>query len=361
MSDVYNRCCNIPGLAPERIASYITNLLEFSQTVPFSQISKYIQQKIQEKERLEQEIQKLEDKMGIMQMQTLDSELLCKYALEDYRTTKEKLKWYSDIKEELKKYGVPVDDISKLAAMVNGVRHLFGYHVDKAVGVLSKLESLRAEYDKYQIWITEGRDRYYALNQQYSNLQEIVASCNQSLSAYGKVADMGLGLKELKLLRHTIIEIAGANSIPREEAVHKFLKDVDEQYDTKLGFERKLDMARIELNRLNQQEARVRTELLLLSIVGPAMLRLVQSGVKEHDIVATSELFKMDGNNNSVEEAQLLIEEVRKCGGIKAAIRRLNLQPEGKRKEEEEFVVKEKEDSFGSIIGGVKRKMLEET
>ena len=41
MSDVYNRCCNIPGLAPERIAFYITNLLEFSQTVPFSQISKY--------------------------------------------------------------------------------------------------------------------------------------------------------------------------------------------------------------------------------------------------------------------------------------------------------------------------------
>ncbi|MGB6627783.1 MAG: hypothetical protein WBE61_06605 [Nitrososphaeraceae archaeon] len=122
MSDVYNRCCNIPGLPPERIASYITNLLEFSQNVPFSQISKYIQQKIQEKERLEQEIQKLEDKMGIMQMQTSDSELLCKYVLEDYKITKEKLKWYSDIKEELeKKYGVPVDDISKLAAMVNGV------------------------------------------------------------------------------------------------------------------------------------------------------------------------------------------------------------------------------------------------
>ena len=85
-------------------------------------------------------------------------------------------------------------------------------------------------------------------------------------------------------MRHTIIEIAGANSIPREEAVHKF-KDVDEQYDTKRGFERNLDMARIELNRLNQQEARVRTELLLLPIVGPAMLMLVQSGVKEHDIV----------------------------------------------------------------------------
>jgi len=82
----------------------------------------------------------LEEKMGIMQMETSDSKLLCKYALEDYRITKEKLKWYSDIKEELeKKYRVPVADISKLAAMVNGVRHLFGYDVDKAVSVLSKL------------------------------------------------------------------------------------------------------------------------------------------------------------------------------------------------------------------------------
>jgi hypothetical protein len=74
MSDVYNRCCNIPGLTPERIAYYITNLLEFSQTVPFSQIPKYIPQKIQEKESLEQEIQKLQDKIGIMQMKASDSE-----------------------------------------------------------------------------------------------------------------------------------------------------------------------------------------------------------------------------------------------------------------------------------------------
>ena len=45
MSDVYNRCCNIFGLVPERIAFYITNLLEFSQTVPFSQIPEYIHAK----------------------------------------------------------------------------------------------------------------------------------------------------------------------------------------------------------------------------------------------------------------------------------------------------------------------------
>jgi hypothetical protein len=120
-----------------------------------------------------------------------------------------------------------------------------------------------------------------------------------------------------------------------------------------------LDMARIELNRLNKQESRVHTELLLLPLVGPALLRLVLIGVKEHDIVSISELIEMDGNKNDMEEAQLLIEEVRNVGGIKAAIRRLNQQPEGKRKEEESFVIKEIEDSLESIIGDAKRRMHE--
>jgi hypothetical protein len=63
MSAVYNGCCNGLGLTPERIGSYITNLIAFSRSVPVSQIPKYIQQKIQEKERMEQEIRNLEDKI----------------------------------------------------------------------------------------------------------------------------------------------------------------------------------------------------------------------------------------------------------------------------------------------------------
>lgn len=48
---------------------------------------------------------------------------------------------------------------------------------------------------------------------------------------------MGFGLKELKLLWRNIYEIADANNIPREEAIKKFFKDVEDHYDDKLGFE----------------------------------------------------------------------------------------------------------------------------
>ena len=48
---------------------------------------------------------------------------------------------------------------------------------------------------------------------------------------------MGFGLKVLKLLWHTINEIAVANEIPLHEAPQKFYKDIADQYDNKLGFE----------------------------------------------------------------------------------------------------------------------------
>jgi hypothetical protein len=322
MSDVYNRCCNIFGLVPERIAFYITNLLEFSQTVPLPQIPEYIQQKRQEKEKLEQEIQIMEEKVKKLQKEKSDSERLCNSALEESRITKENLKWYSDIKEELeKRYGIPVDDISKLASIVNQVSQLFGYDASKVVYALSNLESLKAEHAKYQTWTQEVKTDYHGLSQEKSELQNVVASCKQSLLVYNQLAaDMNFGLKELKLLWNTIIEIAAANNIPREQAVSKFFKDIEQQYDDKLGFESKIDRLQVEVNKLNQQELRLLGEINAIPRLGLALLKLFN--------------INDDNNNNIDEEIEVLIDKVRKSGGIKAAIRKLNQTTDEEEKQE---------------------------
>jgi hypothetical protein len=83
--------------------------------------------------------------------------------------------------------------------------------------------------------IAQLESRYNTLNQDYSFLQQRVSSYNQSLSIYQELEPMGFGLKELKFLSHTIREIAGANNIPPDKAVQKFIKDIEEQYDDKLG------------------------------------------------------------------------------------------------------------------------------
>ena len=48
---------------------------------------------------------------------------------------------------------------------------------------------------------------------------------------------MGFGLKKLQFLWTTVNEIAFENNLPVQNAVEKFLSDIEQQYDSKLGFE----------------------------------------------------------------------------------------------------------------------------
>jgi hypothetical protein len=76
----------------------------------------------------------------------------------------------------------------------------------------------------------------------------------------------------LKLLWNIILEIAAANNIPREQAVSKFFKDIEQQYDDKLGFESKIDKLQVEVNKLNREKF---IQNILKQIRKLALLRVV--------------------------------------------------------------------------------------
>lgn len=52
--------------------------------------------------------------------------------------------------------------------------------------------------------------------------------------------------------------------IPAHDSVQKFLKDIEEQYDNKLGLELEIEKLQVEINKHSQEDARVRTQLLIL-------------------------------------------------------------------------------------------------
>ena len=56
---------------------------------------------------------------------------------------------------------------------------------------------------------------------------------------YNELASIGFGSRELRILLHTIIDITNSNGITQWLAVDKFFKDIENQYDAKLGFESK--------------------------------------------------------------------------------------------------------------------------
>jgi hypothetical protein len=65
----------------------LTDWLEFSKKVPFSQISDYIQHKADEKKRLEQETERLKDQKQTLLSRISELETLHTSALEDMKMT----------------------------------------------------------------------------------------------------------------------------------------------------------------------------------------------------------------------------------------------------------------------------------
>ena len=281
--DVYNRCKDI-GLSPENISSYLVDLLEFSKTVSLSKIPDYVKEKMNEKVKLEGEIEKLKAQIETLKEQKEDAESLRDIALQDERMTSSGLKWYSQLREELRKYGISVEDISKLAKLVNNLKQ-YDYNVEKVINLFSDLEGLRLHHKYLQETIPSFEDTIEDLKRECSTLEASIAMHNQVLSKYHDLEIMGFGLNQLQFLWTTVNEIARENNIPLSEAVTKFLSDVERQYNNKLGFQSKVEGLRNEVNNLNQEQARLRSELLSLPLVAPKLIKLTQSGVTEQDII----------------------------------------------------------------------------
>ena len=173
------------------------------------------------------------------------------------------------------------------------------------------------------------KKRYDDLNQECSKLEQLVDSYNQKLSLYNELQAIGFGLKELKLLRNTFNEIAYANNIPQDQAYQKFYKDIEEEYDDKLGFELKLNKLRSDIATVNSNLNLSRIALLAQPLVGPSLQRLFSKGLVEQDIVElVNILFERsisNGGSNNINK-QSLIEDLKKYGSIISTIQELNQQ-----------------------------------
>jgi FtsZ-binding cell division protein ZapB len=321
--DVYNRCQDI-GILPENISSYLTDLLEFSKTVPFSKIPHYIKEKNDGKIKLEGEIEKLKAQVETLQQEKQNAELLRNTIVEDGKITSSRLIWYSDLKAELGKYGIPVEDISRLAKLVNNIRE-YDYDAGKVINEFSNLEGLRTEYLFLQETIPSLENRNKDLKQRCSILETMISMHNQVLSKYLQLEFMGFGLNRLQYLWTTVNEIARENNIPLKEAVTKFFSDVERQYNNKVGFESKLESLRNEVNNLNQVQASLRATILSIPIVGPKLMTLIQNGVTEPDIINIANIFE---KYVARKDRQSFVSDLENYVSLKSAIQELSKQYE---------------------------------
>ena len=330
ISQIYEESKKL-DLQPDKIAYYLDELVKFSKDISFSQIPDYIKQKTNYKNELEKDIGGLQEKIKQLEGERLAAEELYNTTLENKRMTSSTLTWYSNLKVELSKYGIPIEDVSLFAKAVRGLGH-YGYDVNKIIAEFSELDFLKRQLQFYRSINPTLENKYVKLNEECSSLEQTVNSYRQKISVCDELEQLGFGLKELKLLWHTINEITEANNISSENAVQKFFQDVEEQYDDKLGFESKLDKLRSDAAYFNQDLDSLRSTLLKQPLVGPALQRLFENGIKEQDIIELAIIFGMyassshsgsgSGNNNPIDK-QTLINELNKYGSVKAMMQAL--------------------------------------
>jgi len=126
--------------------------------------------------------------------------------------------------------------------------------------------------------------------------------------------------------------------MPLNEAQRKFFKDIEEQYDKKIGFESKVQNLKTEVNTLTQEKKRLHEELLAQPLIGPILIGLFQIGVNEQDIINMAYIFQRhaDGGNSSTSisiDIQTLIAELQKYGSIKSTIEQLGQEADKLRNE----------------------------
>jgi uncharacterized coiled-coil DUF342 family protein len=323
ISDIYNKCKDI-GLSAENIAIYLQDLLEFSKTaampiLPISKIDDYLKRKTEQKIELQEQIKALRQQIQQLDDERFSIHKLRDEALQEQKMTASDLQWYSDLRSQLgSQYGIPVEDLAKFSKVVDGIRK-HGYDVGKVVNEFSNLEMLVLKQKNLQQNLKNLEARIANLSQQCSITEVKVNFHNEAISKYTQLESIGFGLKELTLLWNIVNEIAEANNIPIENVTSKFITDIEDDYDKKLGFESKLEKLHAEIVKVSQELTLRRTELSTLQLVGPALSKLIQSGLKEQDIINVAYIFERYFIGI---DKQSLISELERYGGIRSAIQK---------------------------------------
>ncbi len=305
--------------------------------IPFiSQISYYISQKKKEYKKLENYKKELEKDIKIEESKRNQIDLELEMVKQEQKYVMSFIDWFYDLKRNLlENYAIKIeDDIQGFSQLIHDFKE-HGYDATEIIKEYLRSLSIKLEIKTHESHIAKLSEQRASLNNSVLYLQSEIDDHKQTLDVYSELKAMEFRLKELKQLRYTILEIAGANNISRAEASSKFLKDVEEQYDTKLGFESKVKEKREELVVLNNQINASRQILWFTPLIGPSLSNLFQKGIGEQDIVGINQLVETCSNNINIgnqnentkdkisrsEHWKLFTDDLKKYSDIKIAIK----------------------------------------
>jgi hypothetical protein len=246
---------NIP---PEKVIELVNQLFNISksESIPLDQVPGYVGEKLQEKQKIDQEIKDAND------------------ILQNKNGTIETINEYLKLKEELDKYGISTQDIDKLLNLLINAKE-YGFDGKKIVGKLRKIKRLKNKEEK--------------LKHHCEILSEQVKECNNVLPLAQKIRAMNIDIKELMVFDTAVNQVAKQYNLPPSVAASRLLNEIRD-YDKIGGMKR-------EISRLCQQLIMVDGICTNRNKSVMAMLNLQSRGITEDRILYLNNFLENNGYN----------------------------------------------------------------
>jgi hypothetical protein len=249
---------NSSSLPSERIIELLYQLHQISKeaTIPLDQVSGYIKQKLEEKQKIDEEIRQAND---VLQSNKINIETIDEYIR---------------VSEKLNEYGLSFHDTDKLLnVLTNSNENEFD-----GKKILANLRKIKRLDKKEQ-----------GLKNNCTILSRVLDEYKEIVPLAKKIVAMNIGINELLVFDNAVQEISKKYNLPPSVAASRLLNQIKD-YD-------KIGGMKTEISRLAQQLIVVDGICTNRNKAMRAVLNLQSRGISEHRILYLNDLLQKNGYN----------------------------------------------------------------
>ena len=287
--------CNSSGMSANKIFDICKQISELGPSISIEKLPESISEEIKTKQGLEKDVATIRKTNEALKKEF--SSLFDRSRITNYE-----LKKHKETQKTLENYGISLDDLENVVSMIDNLKD-YNFEIKGIVRELGEIRNckkilvnLRPQVSSSQISLARANDEYRAIEHK-------LASCAQEMAVYNQLEQYGIFLSDLIFLRNKVVEIVHANIdsninyqiLTPSNAFKKFLKDVETQYDTKVGFERKLQETEASMKRTQQENQSLMQEYSKRRDVYDRVEELIDMGVKPSDILQINDILKASG------------------------------------------------------------------
>jgi hypothetical protein len=323
LKEIYTTCQEV-GLKPQQVFDYISDILKFSNEIPISQIPEFMKKRLEEKEKIESEVQELSRKRDELTEIKEEIEHEIQRLKNIQETMSKTFRTFTMAKFQLKQYGIGMDNMEQFVKCVVGVSKE-GYNPVQVLTKIKDHETLEKEANYY-------REEVNILKAESVKLDQLIASQKNDLSylkikvdSLNDLESRGFGIKELRILINMLNEIGLENKQVFEETKKEFFNDI-KNYEEIIGSRKERERLKNELKILEEQTMKEREKYNSYPKVIESIRRLAGSRISENDIVNIDKILSMTDYYNYKDKRlykEGLIDDLQKYGNLKLAIKDL--------------------------------------